>query len=510
MAVKGNFTAFQKLRPTDGLSKDIQFQQNAAFKRRQEDRIEEGIDYQRAQAKKKADKELYDKYIVPYDSIDTGSKTLNARNAQLLISGQQKMGELVQVLRNSEVGSGDYINAKMGLENLKLLPEKIKTFENTRIQQHQQIVKLAEEGKIYKNEAYKQYLKNYQDQATDFKLGLDDQYSPVAAYLDENNNVTDTDSLESAVSGKLPFEAVAVYDFDAKSQELADAAGTFEETTQDGRTTTTTSNPKMRLINNSAKNLFTVDDDGNYSTVAQAAFIEAGVTNRTPEKLEELKNAFIQETLSRIDTEKSVTTKTYKGDNDTDKEATFTERVKASKSTYGEKVSLIAEGAGSVGVSGITIPALKSFKENGDEFFITDAKVENISYTAEGGQMIANVVYQDSKSSTFERKEKNILQLIAESEQKLGVAQAEGDTGAIKKSKKDVEKYNLQLERLKQGGRNTKATVILNREDESFVASRLGGLDAVRGEIFANENNQQEQQEDNDTTQTTFSGGTIR
>jgi len=506
MSSKGNYTAFQRLRPTKGLSQDIQRQQNNLLRRRREDRIEENIEYQRDLAKKKADQELVDKYIKPLDNFDSGSKSINEANAKLLMNGQKKMGELLQKLQDSEVGSDQYIEAKLGLESLNKLPEKIKTMYSTRLEQFNKITELAEQGKIHKDEAYQKYVRNYQNQASDLKFGLDDQYSPVVAFLDEDNNVSDTDSYDSVVGGKLAFDATPVIDFEKRSKLVAEEAGQIERTNPvGGGATRYTSNAKKSFINSKAEEYFSIDENGNLTKEAKSAFIQAGIPRNewTKSRLNNLKNAFIEDTLGRTD-ESTKTTKTNSrniGSNDSNEDRVKTKQpVTPTKRTWGEKINLIDAKAKSVGVSNVVLPAIRTKDQNGNERFITDAEVRNYTYTSDG-QMIVDVVYQDSKYSTFEEKEKGLFEKLIEqrreAESKKEQAEKNGEEATAENYEEEIKKYNLQLKRLKQGGQNKREAIVIPREDEADVASYFGGINAAKVKAGVLSQTQQKKEDEN-------------
>ena len=519
MAAKGNYAAFKRLKPTDGLSSDIQKQQQFGFKRRQEDRIEEGIEYQRAQAKKKSDRAFYDKHIKPLNNFDTGSKTANEANARLLAKARDEMGRLAQIKDNAEPGSDEYIKATTGLQSIYNLPDKIKTLYSGRMSQYQQAVKAAEQGKIHKDENYEKFVKNYQGQMEDVQLGFDDQYDVAAAFLDEEGNVQDTDSYSSYVNGKLPFEPTPVFNFEKTAQGVADAVGKIKDTDLPDKNgvVSFTNTAKMKPINNSADRLFSMDENGNFKESTKSAFIQAGYKRSewNEKNMEKLKNAYIDDVRGRID-EEYKDTKASKSkqssNNSSDNNVKIKQAVTPSKETWGEKVNLIADEAKSVGVSGVEIPALRDIDSSGDKQFITDAKVRNYTYTGDG-KMMVDVVYQDVKSSTFESEEEGFFEKLIKSrndaKDNLEEARQNGDEDQVEYFRGKYAEANLKLKRLKQGGQNVRKTVVIPKEDEADVASYLGGIDNARAKAFSKPQ-EKETEGNNSNIQTTMSGGTAR
>ena len=489
MAAKGNYAAFKRLKPTDGLSTDIQKQQQFAFKRRQEDRIEENIEYQRAQAKKKSDRDFYDKYVKPYDTFDSKSRTVNEGVGKLLLNGQREMGRQAQIMDNAEIGSDEYLQAKLSLENLYKIPEKIKSFISTRTKQYEKIKKLAEEGKIHETDEVKTYFKNYQNQLANVDLGFDEQYNPVVAFTDENGDgISDTDSFQSLVKGKLPVDATPVIDFESRAKLLSEEVGTKDETTQSGRTTTKTSKPKMARINQKADQYFSVDEDGNLTREAKSALIQAGYSREKGEwnkqNLNKLKDAFIEDVRSRVDEEFKQTTKIFKptkgNDSPGKNRVTPTEPVIATPSTYSNFSEIIPEGTLSVGVSQgqIKLPAIRNTSTDSGDEFLSNVTVLNVTYDEEG-RMIADVSYEDSKSNTYTAEDLDFIEKQIKKEERK-MRNAEKGTDEYLEAQEEKERYGLQLDRLKEGAKNVRTDIRVSAEDESKIANYFGGIDELK------------------------------
>jgi len=151
MAKKGNYAAFQKLQPTQGLSRDIQFWNNDAANRRQEDRINDQMQFQRDESAKKAKRDFYDKNIKPLNNYDTGSSSLNEANARLLAKATDQYLPLLQTLENSDPSSEAYIKAKLGLDNLQQLPEKLLAFTKAGTQEYNAYLAAVEKEDVWRD-----------------------------------------------------------------------------------------------------------------------------------------------------------------------------------------------------------------------------------------------------------------------------------------------------------------------------------------------------------------------
>ena len=227
MAKRGNFTAFQRLQPTQGISRDIQFWNNDAANRRQEERVDENTKYTRETAEKQRKRDYYDKNIKPLNNYDSGSASLDEAKARLLVSARKEYLPLLQTLENSDPSSDEYIKAKIGLTNLQQLPEKLLFFTKAGTQEHNAYLKAVQEGAVYRDAEYE---KRYQNGWKGIQLGYDENFNPNGAFTDiDSDGVLDVVSFDQYQSGQPSFTPVTRHNFEAIAQATADKVGTIED-----------------------------------------------------------------------------------------------------------------------------------------------------------------------------------------------------------------------------------------------------------------------------------------
>jgi len=488
MAKKGNYAAFQKLQPTQGLSRDIQFWNNDAANRRQEDRINDQMQFQRDESAKKAKRDFYDKNIKPLNNYDTGSSSLNEANARLLAKATDQYLPLLQTLENSDPSSEAYIKAKLGLDNLQQLPEKLLAFTKAGTQEYNAYLAAVEKEDVWRDVEHE---KRYKDGWKSIKLGLDDQFNPVGAFTDiDDDSFLDVVSYDQYQSGQASFTPVKRYNFETIAKTVAEDAGTIEQEkiTQFGFGTQETIGIKKEFVTTAADKMFTVDGEGKFSPYAISAFVESGISvqRATEDDLLKVKNAFIQDVNLRSNsTEKN--TIDNSGGTSAAREARlsgeggstvkFTQAVTPSKQVYGSLFENIALGAKSVGFqgSGVVLDAVR----DGDEV-ITNATVKNATYDSDDN-LIIDISYQDVKSSTFKAEEESLLEKIIKSRE---IKEATTDKTINNKMDADIKKFNLQLDRLSTGAQNKRKVLTIPIEDQSEVGSYFGGIEELNNRIF--------------------------
>jgi hypothetical protein len=487
MAKKGNYAAFQNLQPTQGLSRDIQFWNNDAANRRQEDRINDQMQFERDQTAKKAKRDFYDKNIKPLNNYDTGSKSKNEANARLLAKATDQYLPLLQTLESSDPSSEAYIKAKLGLDSLQQLPERLKSFTERGTQEYNAYLAAVEKGDVWRDVEYE---KRYQNGWEGIKLGLDDQFRPVGAFTDiDDDGFLDIVSYDQHESGQASFTPVKRYDFEKVAKTVAEDAGTIEQEkiTEFGFGTQETIGIKKEFVTSAADRMFTVDGEGKFSPYAISAFVESGISvqRATEDDLLKVKNAFIQDVNLRSDsTEKN--TIDNSGINSRNKEARlsgdggstvkFTQAVTPSKAVWGN--TNFAPAAKSVGFtgSGVVLDAVR----DGDGV-ITNATVKNVIYDKDDN-LVIDISYQDVKSSAFKREEISGLEKIIKTLQEE--KNPDDNETTTKKIDAEIEKFNLQLDRVSTGAQNKRKFVTVPIEDKSEVASYFGGIEELEKRIF--------------------------
>jgi hypothetical protein len=408
----------------------------------------------------------------------------------LLAKATDQYLPLLQTLESSDPSSEAYIKAKLGLDSLQQLPERLKSFTERGTQEYNAYLAAVEKGDVWRDVEYE---KRYQNGWEGIKLGLDDQFRPVGAFTDiDDDGFLDIVSYDQHESGQASFTPVKRYNFETIAKTIASDAGTIEQEkiTQFGFGTQETIGIKKEFVTSAADRMFTVDGEGKFSPYAISAFVESGISvqRATEDDLLKVKNAFIQDVNLRSDsTEKN--TIDNSGINSRNKEARlsgdggstvkFTEAVKPSKQVYGSLFENIALGAKSVGFqgSGVVLDAVR----DGDEV-ITNATVKNATYDSDDN-LIIDISYQDVKSSTFKAEEENELMALIKSRQ--AIKNSPSSSKVIKdKMDADIKKFNLQLDRISTGAQNKRKVLTIPIEDQSEVGSYFGGIEELEKRIF--------------------------
>ena len=513
MAKQGNFTAFQRLQPTQGISRDIQFWNQDAAYRRQEERVDENTKYTRETAEKQRKRDYYDKNIKPLNNYDSGSASLNEATARLLTAAQKEYLPILETKYNSEPGSEAYIKADLALANLQQLPEKLLFFTKAGTQEHNAYLKAVQEGAVYRDAEYE---KRYQNGWKGIQLGYDENFNPNGAFTDiDSDGVLDVVSFDQYQSGQTSFTPVTRHNFEAIAQSTADEVGTIEDTnvTKGGYGTSRTKGPKIKFIETTADKLFTVDASGNLSSYAKSALIDAGMPlDKDIEKnLQTIRNAFIEDVKGRTDTEEEDTQKVSVSNLNSKNPSlkpTAKGTVTPSLETYGqENLDTFDAGVKNVNVTNVTFDVINDTDGNP----ITDATIKNFTYNKEG-QIVVDYSYQDSKDTTFGPEEENFLKELiesrAEDQNKLAQAKAENDDGKnkaqISRYEKKIEATDLVIKRLKTGPQNLRGNTILTDEDQAVLENAVGGKEAAMKLANFQQGNEE------DVNNQTFTGGKVR
>ena len=502
MAKRGNFTAFQRLQPTQGISRDIQFWNQDAAYRRQEERVDENTKYTRETAEKQRKRDYYDKNIKPLNNYDSGSASLNEATARLLTAAQKEYLPILETKYNSEPGSEAYIKADLALANLQQLPEKLLFFTKAGTQEHNAYLKAAQEKDVYRDAEYE---KRYQNGWKGIQLGYDENFNPNGAFTDiDSDGVLDVVSFDQYQSGQTSFTPVTRHNFEAIAQSTADEVGTIEDTnvTKGGYGTSRTKGPKIKFIETTADKLFTVDASGNLSSYAKSALIDAGMPlDKDIEKnLQTIRNAFIEDVKGRTDTEEEDTQKVSVSNLNSKNPSlkpTAKGTVTPSLETYGqENLDTFDAGVKNVNVTNVTFDVINDTDGNP----ITDATIKNFTYNKEG-QIVVDYSYQDSKSTAFKKEEKDFLtKLIEKQEIKLDNAKGVEKEEIIK----EITKNKLELDKISLGPQNLRGTTILTDEDQAVLENAVGGKEAAMKLANFKEGNEE------DVNNQTFTGGKVR
>ncbi len=498
MAQQGNFAALQRLQPTQGLSRDVQYWNSDAARRRNENRIEENIQYQREQARKKAQSELYDKWVKPGQMYDTGSASLNEVLARGLSQAREQYLPNLQILENPNASQEEKIKARLRLDNLNQLPERFKTVTDKYTAEWNAYQEAKQNGNAYDQPELD---KAFQGGFKSYEIGLDDMANPVIAFVDKNgdgqNDLIGAQTFDQISQGMPLFDWQKKYNIDTMAEDVAKRIGTTDKTevTNGGFGSIQEKSANIDGIRTAAQKLF-YDANGGATEVAKSALREAGLDyqNPTAQDLLQVEDSFVKQAMSYTDymrketldasgqTSRMRENRLASGDNPN---AVITEPVNPSQEVWGDAYSTIAPNAKSVGVNGVKLSAIRD-----GENIITDANVQNVTYDA-NGNMLVDVVYQSSKSSVYTREVNELKELIENISKSKEAAAETGDQKAVQMFDERIKENKLELDRLTTGSQNKRKVVRIPKEDEASVAQQLGGIEAIKQRVGVQNNTTQ-------------------
>lgn len=481
MAKQGNFAALQRLQPTQGLSQDIQYWNNDARQRRQERRVEDNIEYEREQARKREQAELYDKYVKPGKAYDTGSDSLNEVIARGLSEAREQYLPNLKILEDPNASREDQIKARLRLDNLNKLPEHYQLVTQKYTAEWNAYKEARQSGSAWENPELE---KSFQNGFKTFELGLDDQMQPTVAFVDKDgdgeNDLLGVQTFDQIKQGMPLFDWQKKYNMGSMAQGVAEIVGEIDTTelTDNGFGKSRVKQAKLEGLRMNAKKLL-YDKEGNPSDVAKSFMKETGIKdlNKLEEEFVNLSKTYTNELREENLDQGAINSNRRENrlSSQNENPIKITEPVKPSEEVWGGSYLSIADGARSVGVDGVKLDAVR----DGDKV-ITDATVKNVTYD-NNGNMLVDVAYQDVKNSTFKAKEESILEQLVKARE---AKDATNNPAQQEKFEEEIKKYNLQLDRLSTGAQNKRKVVKIPKEDEAAVANSLGGIDSIRQRVF--------------------------
>jgi hypothetical protein len=474
MAAIGKNAVYQQLRaPDDTITADIQYWNQDSAIRRRENQEAEQTAYKRMLDESKKKQERYDKFVKPLNNYDTGSQSLNEVQGRLLQKAVEKYPELLETLEKAPQGSKEYLNAQLGLQNLNSLPERLKDFTDYYTNQNQEYLERVKNGEIFRDEDYE---KVFSGGFKNIQLGLDDQFKPVVAFIDNDGdgiadkpsgrliNFQSYDNIQKAVP---EFQFLDKFNFEGAISQMAKDLGTVEVTNEEGYTEVKNKGVDVKALNMMVDKLFSSDK------VYRAGYKEYGL-EPSPENTAKMKEDFKKSVLAQTDTFSSRTTNFTAQNQARDdaraaanknKTGVSAEPVEATEAVYGEKIKTVDPNFNSVRVSPVEIPPIKG--EDGE--FISNAVALNYTYDR-SGNMIVDVEIPVSKSisvTSFGELEKKVEQGTA----------TEEEIKQLRTAKRVDGKGNY---RITVPGQSERRAVVLNKSDEEKVASSLGGIKAAK------------------------------
>lgn len=406
MATQGKNAAYRQLRPLQGdLSSDVKYWNEDAARRRREDRIDDQIEYRRAEKAKQDKKDLYDKYVKPLNNYDTKSTSLNEINGRLLQQATEQYGPLIETLESETASNEEKLKAQLKLQTLNQLPENLKSVTDFYTNQHNSYLTGLENGTIWKDEAYE---KAFANGFENIQMGLDDKGLPTVAFIDRdgdgiadkiNGDVLDVQSFEQIKKGLPTFNFQKKFNIEGYINEFSNpktGLGVRERTTDTGFTKNTVKGIDPKNLNFATDKLF------NQPGVTESALREYGL-EYSEDNIFKIKEDFKKSVLAKsnssnvTDVDASARTSAARearlNRESKSKEAKLTEPSKPSDDIWDLKATNVnPEKVNSLGVQGVQLPTVKGR----DGAIYSNVDVHNITFNEEGKMVI-------DASSTIEK-----------------------------------------------------------------------------------------------------------
>lgn len=460
-----NFSAFRKLTPLKGsVTEDLQNQEELGFKRRAEEREIESIAKSEEEKALKKKEALRENIIKNLDKYDTGSRSLNELQGNLISRAVNEYIPIIETLEDPNASEQDKLKARIKSQNIQKLPENLKLVTDFYTKQDAAYKDGVNKGKIFQDPAYE---KIFQSGFENYILDLDEEGNPVVAFKDVNKDgktdILDVQSYEQIKTGLPTFNFQSRYDLDSLATQTAKSLGKRDVTTDSNYRSVNTVEAKIDDLKKNADTLFN-DGNGNPTALALSELRVQGLDN-TPENINKVKQMFIDKTLAQTDykrdenldysaqTARMAENRQARKDLEEKKEIEFTTVV--TPPIYKEHNIKPAKGYETVSVfNSKPIPVLEGMI-NGKKQTFTNAALN--SYTVIKNklglrQVVAEVVYQDSKGSTLTPQEQLLLD----------------DPNAAQEDK------DLILSKVSKGAANSTAIVTLTEKDGVKFAKQKG------------------------------------
>lgn len=460
-------------RPLQGdISNDILNHEDQQFRHRREQR-EIADRKARAQALKNQKAQQALQRAKGLKLYDTGSDSLNGSLAEAITIATNEYPKIFDVLDDDtgKYSQSDKIKAKLKLDNIHNLPENLKTMTNAVVGEYQQYLKGVESGALFRDEDFE---KKFENGFQGVSLSFDDDGLPVALFkkggTDVNGdgviNELDVETMSSLndVYSRPQFQKK--YDFDSVVSKHAKELVSRVDTEVDGLRTTKTTGLDLNLLDKTANRA--LYQDGQPTDLMKSFVRSRGKNINNPEDLKTIESEYKNELLirSKQGVEEEFDHRTalgYKKEKrlNKDNEISLGEPVTPTVETWGSKhmKNINPDKVNSVPVGNVKIDAIPLK----DGRTITDAEVVNYTYD-NNGNMIVDVVYQESKSETMS---------VNKYEKELEEATKNNDTQKI---------FALQQanevdggKRVTLPGKNRKEQISISKENESKIANQVAG-----------------------------------
>lgn len=475
----------KQYRPLQGdISNDILNHEDQGFRRRAEQREIEDRKA-RAQALKDRKKQEALARAKALKMFDTQSDSLNGTVAEAITIATNQYDEIFEVLDDDtgKYSQNDKVKAKLKLENIYNLPENLKIMTSAVMGEYQEYQKGVENGTLFRDEDYEKKFENGFQGVT---ISLDDDGMPVSIFKKSGSDINGDgviDELDVETMGSLNDvyarpQFQKKYDFDSVVSKHAKELEARVDQEVNGLKTTKTTGVDLDLLDNTVKRA--LYQNGAPTDLMKSFVRSQGLDINNPDHLKQIENNYKNEVLIR--TKRGIE---EKYDHSTalgyakekrlnkDNETSIGEVVTPSEATWQNQYKNInPDKVNSVPVNGVTIDAIPLT----DGRTITDAKILNYTY-GKKGQMIVDVVYQDTKSETMS---------VNKYEKELEEATKNNDTEKIFALRQAIDSDGGKKVTLP--GKKKKEQIAISPENESKIASAVaGGIDAAKKLAYKDE-----------------------
>ena len=250
-----NAAAYQQVRPAQsGIAQDLQFWTQDARASRQEQRMDRQFQYDKQKDDYARKKEMYDKFLKPYSSTDTGSGSLNYVQSRALSIAAQERYKAIEEAKKYEPYAAEWTRLMTKAENLNNAPENIMQMMNAQMQRDQGYKAALAEGKVWRNEEYE---RAFQSDYSNAEVGFDDNGNVIVAWRDKGGDgILDLEDAASFKDAGGAWEFIPKFDLVGASDDIAKRYVAHKDETQEGLWTTETEKVDEAVLRRAVTDLF--------------------------------------------------------------------------------------------------------------------------------------------------------------------------------------------------------------------------------------------------------------
>lgn len=280
---------YKQLQPfSGGVSRDLQFWAQEAGARRREGQAKKEFAYQVAKDDRERKDKLYDKYIKPLNPYDTKSESLNEGIMRILSTAQDKTVDLLKTLEDKNASREDQIKARIGLEKINTLPDRLELVTDYYTKQKEAYDKARGSDLWWENPEFEKFMK---EGFKGIEFGLDENYDPVVSMRDlDGDGVLDVQTFDAIRSGTPQFDFMPKFNEESAAKVLASSTGLSDNEIQTGYRTIQEKGLDQEKLDLRTKKLY-YKEDGTPSVAALSSLRKAGL-EETPENVEKVREEF--------------------------------------------------------------------------------------------------------------------------------------------------------------------------------------------------------------------------